>query len=94
MPEALTTSDDAIERLVTMFRERLESAVRNGQRIRMDQRDRARSRPLPMHFAANAPLDQLLSACEPDGSWEFHVYIEPKRAEHGLQNNPAKAIDV
>lgn len=74
MPEVLVPRDDAIDRVVATLRERLESALKNGQRVRIDARDRASSPLMPM----NASLQELLLDTQPDGSFQFHLYIEAK----------------
>ena len=79
MPQALTTSDDAVDRLVAMFRARLDAAFRNGQRVRMSAREGTVSQTMPVAECARRPLSDLLTRAEPDGSFELHVYIEPKR---------------
>jgi len=79
MKTVAAPKDETIERLVTMFRERLESAIANGQRVRMSARDGGSSKTMPMDALARRSLVDLLSDVEPDGSFELHVYIEPKR---------------
>lgn len=78
MPEAIAPKNEAIDRLVTMFRDRLESAFANGQRVTMSAREGARSRTIPTTTFEQTSLTKLLQAVRPDGSFELHVYIDPK----------------
>jgi hypothetical protein len=79
MPEALVPKDEMLERCVAMFRAKLQSALDNGQRVRMTVRDGASTPTVPMRVFQHQSLAQLLTKTEPDGSFELHVYIEPKR---------------
>lgn len=80
MPEAIVPKNDAVDRVVDMFRHKLQSAVDNGQRIRMDARDHGSTRKvIPERVFERASFAELLTQVEPDGGWELHVYIEPKR---------------
>lgn len=78
MPDALVPTDDAIDRVVAMLRARLKSAFTNGQRVRLTAREGASGR-VPLSVFEHAPVSDLLKAVESDGSYELHVYIEPKR---------------
>jgi hypothetical protein len=79
MEQALVPTQDAIDRVVASFRSRLESALANGQRVRMTARERASTqRAIPADVFARVPLAELLTTVESDGSYELHVYIEPR----------------
>jgi hypothetical protein len=78
MPDAIVPANDAVDRVVAMFRARLEAAFANGQRVRMSAREGTSSRAVSVNEFAHSPLSDLLTRAEPDGSFELHVYIEPK----------------
>jgi len=62
MPEALVPSQDVIDRLLAELRRRLELAVAQKQKVRA-------------HVRAGM---QRGSLTEEDGSFDFHLFIDPK----------------
>lgn len=70
MANEIIATNDQVGRLVGMFRERIESAFRHGQRVRMSAREGTGiPRVVPTEVFTSVPLSDLLMACEPDGSF-------------------------
>lgn len=77
MPEAIVPSDEVVDRLLAWVREKLVTAAKNGQRIRVDAREGSPKKRLPADAVTS--LSKLLMDYESDGSLDLHIYIEPKR---------------
>lgn len=74
--EALVPKTEAIDRVLSMLRKRIESAFANGQRVRMDAREGMRPMKVStsLRFASHPYFSQKP---EPDGSFDLHLWIEP-----------------
>lgn len=82
MKQAIVPTNDAIDRLVAMFREG--TAMSNREPDFVDKElDALKARGYPVQpIACPWCLSRGLACrhpCEPDGSFELHVYIEPRR---------------
>lgn len=77
MDQAIVPTADAIERVLNMLRARLESAMRNGQRVRMDAREGGNMRVHEKVIGRARVRD--ITPFSLDGRYELHIYIDRKR---------------
>lgn len=78
MPEGLAPLDDVLDRVLAEIRKRIEDARSNGQRVKIDARDYGRATMSFRDFRKKSVLE-VLAEVEPNGGFELHIYIEPKR---------------
>ncbi len=70
MPDALIPTNDAIDTIIGMLRQRMEAACRNGQKIKANARSGLKKQVWE-------PGKKIVA--EEDGSFEFTLYIEPRK---------------